>query len=389
MRIRNISANLFFLFLLLMPINNLYEVYAMKQGVLPYGGWSMALTPAKIKIYKDLFLMIFCILIFSKLIKNRQYRILFFSYPVTPVHFLIALMAIFVCASLFNNNIVNAVLGARAYINIVYVFLGLMLYPILDRNRFHKILFFLLSLQLLLQIYQYIDGQGIPVFAELRSPGFFIVPATAGLFSLLLFYSLPRTKLNFALCFLSLILSTSTIGLIVFILTILYGLCSRYIGRTQGVIIFSMISVFVLAFLYNFGADVTGRGAGVMESFNARIGILSDIFLKSDISTIIWGNGFGIATSQATLSDTTEHIVTDNTFLSLFLNMGIVAVFLYMIFLITLFISDRTKMIFLTVLLYSVTANIFELNPASALLFVIIGFIHYEHYTNVKNPILE
>lgn len=346
----------------------------------------MTLTPTSIKIYKDLFFIFFCILIFTKMIKNHQYRMIVFSYPVIPVHFLIALMGVFVCVSLVENNIINAVLGARAYINVIYIFLGLMLYPVLDRKRLHRILFFLLLFQLGLQFYQYIEGLGIPVFAELRSPGFFIVPATSGLFSLLLIYILPKNKLNFLLCFLSLMLSTSTIGLVAFVLAILYGFCRRHITNSQGIVIFSIIAVFVLLILYNFGASITGRGAGVIESFNARIGILSDIFLKSDTATIVWGNGFGTATSQAILSEMSERVITDNTFLSLLLNMGIVAVFLYMTFLFTLFIADRSKMIFFTVLLYSVTANVFELNPVSALLFVIVGFIYYEYYVTVRHP---
>ncbi|EGT0626433.1 TPA: O-antigen ligase family protein [Citrobacter freundii] len=385
---RNISENFFMLFLLLMPINNIYEVYAMKQGILPYGGWSMALTPATIKVYKDLFVVIFSILVFSNLLKSHKYRIVFFSYLVTPIHFLMALIAVFVCTSLISNNVINAVLGARAYINVIYIFVGLMLYPVLNKKRMHNILFFLLLFQLSLQSYQYVDGQGLAVFAELRSPGFFIVPATAGLFSLLLFYVLPRSKLNFFLCFLSLILSTSTIGLVIFILTVLYSLCRRYINRVQGAVLFSVAAICVLIILYNFSANIIGRGAGAIESFNARIGILSDVFIKSDIATIIWGNGFGNATSQAALSETSEHFITDNTFLSLFLNMGIIAVILYMAFLVTLFIADRSKMIFFTVLLYSITANIFELNPVSAFLFVVVGFNYYEHHVNTKSPVL-
>ncbi|HFW6751544.1 TPA: hypothetical protein ACICN0_003622, partial [Citrobacter freundii] len=285
-------------------------------------------------------------------------------------------------------NVINAVLGARAYINVIYIFVGLMLYPVLNKKRMHNILFFLLLFQLSLQSYQYVDGQGLAVFAELRSPGFFIVPATAGLFSLLLFYVLPRSKLNFFLCFLSLILSTSTIGLVIFILTVLYSLCRRYINRVQGAVLFSVAAICVLIILYNFSANIIGRGAGAIESFNARIGILSDVFIKSDIATIIWGNGFGNATSQAALSETSEHFITDNTFLSLFLNMGIIAVILYMAFLVTLFIADRSKMIFFTVLLYSITANIFELNPVSAFLFVVVGFNYYEHHVNTKSPVL-
>lgn len=383
---RNLSANLFLLFLLLMPINNIFEVYAMKQGVLPYGGWSMALTPAYIKIYKDVFLFIFGIFILFQLANSHQYRIYFFSYPVIPILFLIVLMLIFVSISIINSSMLTAILGLRAYMNVVYIFVGLMLFPTLKKEKLHNVLFLLILLQLILQVYQYIEGQGIPVFAELRSPGFFIVPATAGLFSLLTYYALPRNKTNFFLCFTSLVLSTSTIGLVVFIFTIIYCFCRRYINNLLGMTLFSILGVSVLSILYNFAADITGRGAGAIESLNARIGILSTVYSKSDIGTIIWGNGFGLATSQATLSESTEYFITDNTFLSLFLNMGMIAVVFYIVFLVTLFIADRSKMIFFTVLLYSITANIFELNPVSALLFVIVGFIFHDFYTNHKNP---
>lgn len=383
---RNLSANLFLFFLLLMPINNIYEVYAMKQGILPYGGWSMALTPASIKIYKDIFIFIFSILIILELASAHQYRIYFFSHPVITILFLIVLMLIFVSISIVNSGLLTAMLGLRAYMNVVYVFVGLMLFPTLKREKLHRVLFLLILLQLTLQVYQYVEGQGLPVFAELRSPGFFIVPATAGLFSLLAYYVLPRNKTNFVLCFMSLILSTSTIGLVVFIFTIIYGFCRRYINNLLGVILFATLGICVLFTLYNFAGDITGRGMGAVESLNARIGILSAVYSKSDVGTIIWGNGFGLATSQATLSESGEYFITDNTFLSLFLNMGIISVVLYIVFLINLFVADRSKMIFFTVLLYSITANIFELNPVSALLFVVVGFIFHEYYTYRKNP---
>jgi hypothetical protein len=65
---------LFCIFIILMPLNNMYEVKAMIDGTLPYNGWSIQLTPIYIKVYKDILTFLFAFVTIFMILKYDYVR---------------------------------------------------------------------------------------------------------------------------------------------------------------------------------------------------------------------------------------------------------------------------------------------------------------------------
>lgn len=366
-----------------MPINNSFEVIAMMKGVLPYGGWSSQLTPLFIKLYKDLFLLLFVFYIGYKFLKNTEVRVILSNHIFFPIHgFLICVLLSFFI-SLFKGDMFVSLIGLRSYLAIIYVYLGVIMFKAVNIKMLSRVMFILLIFQMILQITQFWMGSGIGVFAELRSPGFFIVPATSGLFSVLLlnFFLVYKNKKGVVMSLISSLLATSTAGYTAVAFSFLYRLSNSFSKRNLLAkrVIFFFISFFSAIFFVMNAAILSGRGNAIYESFNERIRIIERFFLDADLSTFLWGGHFGRVTSQGVLLNVDGNFISDNTFLSVYASMGIMPLFFLSLFLWSIYVVDRSKLIFFAFFLYSLTANIFELNPVSPLLmfFIGIGFSYY------------
>lgn len=366
-----------------MPINNSFEVIAMMKGVLPYGGWSSQLTPLFIKLYKDLFLLFFAFYIAYRFLKNVEIRIIFSNYIFFPVHGFFICVVFYFFISLFKGDIFISFIGLRSYLAVIYVYLGSIMFKTVNIKMLSKVIFTLLIFQIILQITQFWMGSGVGVFAELRSPGFFIVPATSGLFSVLLlnFFLVYKNKKGVVMSLISSLLATSTAGYTAVAFSFLYWLSNFFSKRNPVAkrVIFVFVSFFSTIFFVMNAATLSGRGNAIYESFNERIRIIERFFLDADLSTFLWGGHFGRVTSQGILLNIDGNFVSDNTFLSVYASMGIMPLFFLSLFLWSIYVVDKSKLIFFAFFLYSLTANIFELNPVSPLLmfFIGIGFSCY------------
>lgn len=194
MRRRKSFYKLICLFILLMPINNSFEVFAMLNGSLPYNGWSLQLTPAYIKIYKDIFTLIFFLLTLILILKSRETRFFLKRRALVPMYTFLSIIILSFFVTLIFGDPLDALVGLRGFSCLVYFFLGIAVCRIINIKYLAFCIVLLLFLQILFQFYEFVNRSGIPVFGELRSPGIFIVPATAGLFANLTVYIFIRQR---------------------------------------------------------------------------------------------------------------------------------------------------------------------------------------------------
>lgn len=382
-KLSQIANFIFIIFILLVPINNSFEVIAMMKGVLPYGGWSSQLTPLFVKLYKDLFLLLFVFYIGYKCLKNTEVRFILSNHVFFPIHGFLICVVLSFFISLFKGDMFISLIGLRSYLAIIYVYLGVIMFKTMNIKMLSKVMLIVLIFQMILQITQFWMGSGVGVFAELRSPGFFIVPATAGLFSVLLlnFFLVYKNKKCVVMSLISSLLATSTAGYAAVAFSFLYCLSNSFSKKNLLAkrIIFFFVSFFSAIFFVMNAAILSGRGNAIYESFNERIRIIERFFLDADLSTFLWGGHFGRVTSQGVLLNVDGNFISDNTFLSVYASMGVIPLFFLIFFLWSIYVVDRFKLIFFAFSLYSLTANIFELNPVSPLLmfFIGIGFSCY------------
>jgi hypothetical protein len=364
-------------FILLLPINNLFEVVAMMNGLLPYRGWGMQLTPVYLKLYKDVFFVFFLFFLVFNFIAYRECRE-HFNIPILfPIIIFFCIVALSFFLSLSNGNYFGAISGLRSYLSLVYFLIGIAVSYYFDYKRISKPFIFIFLIHLTLQIFQCVKGVGLPVFGEMRSPGVFIVPATSGLFSLLaIFYFKNCTKrCLFLLSILSLILSTSSIGLLSLVAAYSYSISNRLFGRNFLIksIISSFFLIITISFFFLYAAELSGRGDAVFESLDGRISIITTFFERAGFDDFVYGGRFGLVTAQAILSNLEDGFIADNTFLGLYASMGFFSLIPFFFFIFLTFSLSKDKVLPIGMLLYAMTANVFEMSPVSQLLFLFIG----------------
>ncbi|WP_024870920.1 hypothetical protein [Tolumonas lignilytica] len=365
------------LFIFLLPVNNSFEVVAMMNGLLPYRGWSIQLTPTSLKLYKDVFFVLFFILLFIGFLKYKDCRHQFNIPFVFPILFFLFVVILSFFFSLRSGDYFSAISGLRSYLCLVYLLVGISVSYYFDYKRISTAFIIVFLIHLTLQIVQYLMAVGLPVFGEMRSPGIFIVPATSGLFSLLaIFYFKHCEKWwLFFISLLSLVLSTSTIGLLSLVVAYSYTVSDRLFGRNvlvKSIVSFSLLIISISVF-FLYAAQLSGRGDAVFESLNGRISIITSFFDSAGFDDFVYGGRFGLVTAQAVLSNQDAGFVADNTFLALYASMGFFSLIPFVIFVVLTFILSRDKILPIGMLLYAMTANIFELSPVSQLLFLFIG----------------
>lgn len=242
---------------------------------------------------------------------------------------------------------------------------------------------FILFLQLLLQIYEYINRAGVPVFGELRSPGVFIVPATAGLFANLTvcLFVLQKKKKLLPLSLLSIFLSNSTAGLLSVFLSLQYGLINTFSKKSKALKFILIISIipFALFFVFLNISALSNRGEGITSTLLSRFYILTNYFSTVSITDFLFGGRFGQVTAYAVLDNSSTSFIADNTFLGLCVSMGVFSSIFFILFLIRFYMLDKYKILSFSMILFGLTANIFDLSPVSQLLFLLVGIVWGQH----------
>jgi len=365
------------LFIVFLPVNNSFEVVAMMNGLLPYRGWSIQLTPISLKLYKDIFFVLFFILLCLNFLKYKDCRHQFNTPFIFPILIFLLIVILSFIFTLSGGDYFSAISGLRSYLCLIYLLVGISVSSYFDYKRISTAFVLVFFVHLTLQIAQYLMAVGLPVFGEMRSPGVFIVPATSGLFSLLAIFYFKHCgkRWLFLLSLLSLILSTSTIGLLSLVAAYSYMVSNRLFGR--NVLVKSMVSfsllIISISFFFLYAAQLSGRGDAVFESLDGRISIITNFFDRAGFEDFVYGGRFGLVTAHAVLSNQDAGFIADNTFLALYASMGFFSLIPFAIFVVLTFILSRDKILPIGMLLYAMTSNIFELSPVSQLLFLFVG----------------
>ena len=379
-------------FIIVMPLNNCYEVLAMLNGTLapPVPGmssWSVVLTPIYIKALKDVFLWLTVLLLIASYLRSPTNRKIFFTEPfiILNTFGLLLILSALYSLSFMPANIVF--MGIRGYWSIAFVYAGAMYWDYSER-RIYPYVLAVFFLHFILQIIERITGAGQDVYFEFRSAGLFMIPSTAGLFALLVHYfsirfkSLPLKILTLV----SLVLSNSTGGLLIFITYYIYAyrnkIRPKVIYYPLYVVAVSVLCYGVIAHL----GELTGRGSAASGSALTRLGII--YLALTNWTSLFFGMGMGIATSQAYLSGYSNAIIADNTYIGILYNAGMVPALLMLGFFVRSFRYFNNKLLALMLLGYSMTTVIFEINPVIQVMLILLGSDIGRKYAAAKKEIV-
>lgn len=360
-------------FVLLIPANNSFEVLAMMKGELEYGAWSDPITPLYIKLIKDLFLILVVFLGFFKVVVDeRMRRLLFFGNFFLSINLFMVFLIFISALSLAFFPLELIVVGVRAYWTLLLVYVGACFFNFNEKivvNVFLSVF----VVHLLMQVFQFSMGSGYAVFAENRNPGIFIVPTTAGAFSILAYYfaGLAGRPLFKFLALLSMILSASTIAALVFFSYFLFKLFYSFRRYYELYLVFLVIAVGAFFFIFSNLDFVSGRGDGAYQSLYTRLGYITTVL--GDFQDLAFGRGMGIATSQAVMAEMEGAVVADNTFTGMMLNLGWVALVPLLIFVLSSFFVFEDKILFFLLIGFSMVANMFEMSPVVQVLMILLG----------------
>lgn len=340
----------------------------MFQGTLPYGGWALSLTPIYMKTIKDIIsFFLFVLLIIGGLIQRDIALIKVFWLIGAFFVFLMLSFLLSILRSLVPLEIL--VFGVRGYMSIIYIFIGYYFAPYMKKSIF-KAIVVMFIIQFIFQCLEFFSGVGKPVFDEFRNPGFFINPATAGMFSLFMLYISEKIRMK-SICTLSILsalLSNSTTALIGVIIFSLMMISNKFKQKKLVVLILFFVVILFMPYLFHFYA----RGPDAIRSGLTRVGLWINIF-NSDFNYFT-GNGLGTASSAALLSGYTKAFIADNIYLSALYTMGLTGLMLIMSIFVLLYRKLTNKKLFMILFLYSLTTVVFQINPIVQLVFLFIGF---------------
>lgn len=378
-RVAGVFGALFAFFVATSPLNNSYEIAAMMAGTLAASeslsgasAWTATLTPVYIKIIKDIFLVATVLLAGYACLKQPKKTRVFLTPPflLLSVFLTIILLMALYSLTFMPASIVAA--GIRGYWSILFIYAGALFYS-LDEKRIYVVLLIVFAVDFSLQIVQFLTDVGYNVYFEHRSPGLFIIPATAGGFALLIHYVGLRVRSNLVkvVSVASLILSNSTTGLLCLIAYYVFSMRNRFKPKILYYPIFAsgvLVGAFIL--FQNLGS-ITGRGGGATLSFLTRLGLFYAAI--TDWSSLIIGQGMGVATSQAFLLNYSGARIADNTFIGILYNAGIVPALLMLFFVVFSYRLFSCKLLYFQLLGYSMTTVIFEINPVIQILLIFLG----------------
>lgn len=364
---------LFVLFLFSMPLNNYSEIMAMMRGELGWGAWSVPLTPIYIKVIKDVFILIAFVMTFIKIGMNKR----LFLHLITTRYFIfpnVLLIFLFFISSVSFLSIPFdfVFIGFRAYWTILLVYVGACFFYI-DERLIGRVFLYVFLIHFILQIIQLLLGSGYAVFHEIRSPGIFIVPSTAGAFALLAYYFSVRSKqVAFQiLAILSIVLSASTMAMLILFAYVAFKILMLFRHRYELYIFVFAFVFFIFYLIFDNLGTVSGRGDGAYISLFTRLGYIKSVF--EDFSNLAFGRGMGIATSQAVMAGMDGAIVADNTYSGAMLNLGWIATVFLFLFMLSSFFIFESPILFFIFLGFSMVTNFFEMSPVVHIMMILLG----------------
>ena len=387
MNLQRIQQKLILLGLIIVPFISLGELIALFAGRL--NSQSSNLTGV-FKFSKDLiFILLILIGILNYLIKDRLNRKMLIYLGI------VILLVVPSIVFSFGNDILYLAAGLRWLIPLL---LPIFIYSILDQKflgQFFQIIYYLLILHLVIQILQlFFAGSWYGVSAyglNLRNPGLFLIPNTGAFFTTSCLYAclflsgftIARKRFIILISMLSVFLTLSGTGLIVFVTILFFYFFTR--SQLKWYVLIFPVG---LVFIYLFGLFLNTRDANyVSESGGTRLTIFVENFMKSSLIS----SDFGFGTNSAVLLGKGE--IMDSSFASLVVNLGYFGFFviLGLMFLGILYAGiSRNKSFFvflLTFILFSFTTIISEVYPVNLIFGVLIVYFLQERKASNQSVI--
>ena len=374
------------------PLNNSYEIAAMMSGTLVASeslsgasAWTATLTPVYIKALKDVFLFATVLLACYACLRWPKKTRIFLAPPflVLNVFLVLLLLTALYSFTFMPASIVLA--GIRGYWSILFVYAGALFFAV-GEERIYSILLIVFAIDFSFQIIQFLTDVGYSVYFEHRSPGLFIIPATAGGFALLIHYVGIRMRSNAVklVSIGSLLLSNSTTGLLCLIAYYVFSFRNKFKPKIVYYPIFASGVLLTAAIVFENIGSITGRGGGATLSLLTRVGLIYAAL--TNWSSLIVGQGMGVATSQALLLDYSGARIADNTFIGLLYNAGIVPAMLMLLFIVFSYRLFSNKLLYFQLLGYSMTTVVFEINPVIQILLIFLGIQIGSRYALNQGP---
>jgi hypothetical protein len=345
-----------------------------------------ATTPIFIKILKD---FAFVAIIGSGILICWQSRRIFSN---TLLYLLL-----FVCVSGFIGSILFMpqlllLAGLRTMLPLAAL---IFLWRAVDFGLQRQIAYVMLALFLLafaIQLYQLIYfppfwGQN-PLGLNARNPGFFLIPSTMGAFACIaavyIYCYLPRSILTRGVVFtmfpVSIMLTASAASLLSMLS--FFAALAFFQVKEKAVVVGAFVVVLLAGALML--PQIVSRD-DIYDSMWSRLEILE---LHVAESNLIASENFGTATNVGVnlintfnlpgLSQGEDAIIADSTLISFMINFGLMAPFLFILLLLSVYSFTVEFALFLAVMsVFSMTAIITEMFPVNLLLAVNLIYLQY------------
>jgi len=377
MSIRKIFKLLILTGILLTPIFNFSEVYALLTNTMSLS----VSTPVYVKIIKDLmFLLVIYIGLLTFLMRPKI--------PASVNYLIFCFFAIssMVISFFLETSMVAFFSGLRWLMPILVLFF---IYKSVDEKfqaDIANIMGWLLVLGLSLQVFELFHMQkwyGGLLGLSIRNPGFYFVPTSMAMFSLsAMYYSwnymrkgILRSMIIFPIGPLSVLLTASGTGIIVLLLFYSVPLFFKIKQKMAVVFVMAIVLAGVL-----WGLPQIANRRDIYTSIFERIEIFSG---EMDMQKLILSDSFGSATNTAVNADkfnsvkSSDSLIVDSTVTSIMYNIGILPAIVFILFLFKYIQFNSKNLQFWAVNIpFMLTVVVFELFPMNLLLAVNLAYFH-------------
>lgn len=329
---------LFGLSLVLTPIYNSYEVVALITGSLH--SQSVNLTPLHIKLIKDVLLVGLILAIFFVFLMEK-------SLLIYEVLIGLVVVIVFLLSFLPSIHLSGFLLfaGVRWFLPFLLLYLMCVLngrYLVEDVSLIVKVLFLLHLSAQLIECFFGSTWYGVGPFGfSLRNPGIFLIPLTGAIFSLVCFIYLFSfsnfNKIYYVLTFLSVLLTASGTGLVIFLLCVFILGLQSFFSLALSVVITIFFIVSIVPFV-NEMFIYLGRGDDFLEISG---GTRMDIFVEQMQQASLFSDQFGVGTNTGVIISNEINInafIADSMYSSLLANLGLLGLVFYIFLMINCFI---------------------------------------------------
>ena len=341
-------------------------------------------TPIYVKVIKDVGFILIMIISSIHILKKRRIE---FNSLFLRIFSLSTIMLFFL--SWINLSFSYAAAGIRWAIPIALPFFLIQYVDDVLMNKIAKLLFIILIIQVLMQIYQIftignIYGINFMGLAA-RPPGIFQGPVSAGFFSIMVLFfiyfflnSRSVKVVTFVLSFISIILATSGTSIIVYMLFV----CFVVLSKKYRKVFFQISPLFVVMFL-PIMIFVAGRGESYFEqSFMTRVNVFTDLLMNGELISTRFGSSTNtVAMYAAMINEEYSIIPADSIYSSIIGNIGLLGFFLFVLlflFLVIYAIRVNRLDLYLFIIifaLFGMTTIFLEVFPVNLLFSIYIAYI--------------